>query len=223
MRVRRREFIAALGVAAIAGARAAGAQQRAVPTIGWLDVRSADAPRDFVDAFHLGLAEMGFAEGRNVAIDYRYAENHAERLPPLAAELVLRNVAVIMAPSGNSATAAKGATRTIPVVFTAGGDPIELGLVASFNRPAGNITGINILGIDIAAKRLELLHKLVPATEVIAVLAAPRSRILTRPRSRTYGPPRLSSGCACSFSMQHPPVRSQRGLRQLSSNMSELS
>jgi putative tryptophan/tyrosine transport system substrate-binding protein len=181
--MRRREFI--VGLAGVAGCPwATRAQQSGVPVIGWLDWRLARAPRNFIDAFLSGLGEMGFAEGRNVAMEYRYAEDHAERLPMLATELVRRNVTLIAAPSAQSATAARDATRTIPIVFTAGSDPVEIGLVTSLNRPGGNVTGVNIMAIDIAGKRLDLLRKLVPAAETIALLSGTPSSNYTRAEMR---------------------------------------
>jgi putative tryptophan/tyrosine transport system substrate-binding protein len=158
--MKRREFIAGLGGAAI-WPLVASAQQAAVPAIGWLDQRPAAAPRDFVDAFREGLTEMGFAEGRNVSIVSHYGEGRAELLPALVADLVRQKVTVIVAPTGDAALAAKAATQTIPVVFVMGGDPVEVGVVASLNRPGSNVTGINVRGTDIAGKRLELLRKLV--------------------------------------------------------------
>jgi putative ABC transport system substrate-binding protein len=157
--LRRREFIAALGGAVTAWPLAVSAQQTK-PTIGWLT--GTLPPRDFIDAFRRGLAEVGFLEGRDVTIEYHTTDGHPERLPGLAADLVLRRVAVIFAETTASAVAAKAATWTISVVFEMGGDPVELGLVASLNRPGGNLTGVVSLGAEIAAKRLELLHKSVP-------------------------------------------------------------
>ena len=173
--MKRRDFVAGLGSAA-AWPATARAQQRTLPVIGWLDWRSARAPRNFIDAFLSGLAEMGFAEGRNVAMEYRYAEDYAERLPMLAADLVLSNVALIAAPSAQSATAARAATRTIPIVFTAGSDPVEIGLVPNLNRPGDNVTGVNIMAIEIAGKRLDLLRKLMPTAETVALLSGTTSR-----------------------------------------------
>jgi putative ABC transport system substrate-binding protein len=119
------------------------------------------------------LAEIGFLEGRDVIVEYHTAEGHLEQLPSLANDLVRRRVALIFAASGNSALAAKAATRTIPIVFGSGDDPVALGLVASLNRPGGNLTGFATLGAETAAKRLELLHQLVPGTEMIAILSGP--------------------------------------------------
>jgi putative tryptophan/tyrosine transport system substrate-binding protein len=169
--VRRREFIAGLGYA-VAWPLAARAQQPVVPVVGWLDMRPATAPQDFIDGLRQGLTEMGFAEGRNLSIISRYGEGRAERLPALAADLVQQKVAVIVAASGEAALAAKAATRMIPVVFVMGGDPVEVGIVASLNRPGSNVTGINIRGTDISGKRLELLREVVPAAERIALLSS---------------------------------------------------
>jgi putative ABC transport system substrate-binding protein len=167
--IRRREFIAGLG--GTIWPLAARAQQQTKPTIGWLT--DASPPRDFIDAFRRGLAEIGFLEGRDVTVEYHATDGHSERLSPLVADLVLRRVAVIFASTTASAVAAKAATRTIPVVFEMGTDPVELGLVTSLSRPGGNLTGVVSLGAEIAAKRLELLHKLVPAIESIAMLVGP--------------------------------------------------
>jgi putative tryptophan/tyrosine transport system substrate-binding protein len=167
---RRREFIAGLGGAAT-WPLVALAQQAAV-AIGWLDQRPAAAPRDFADAFREGLKEMSFAEGRNVSIISRYAQGRVEQLPALAADLVRQKVAVIIAPTGAAAVAAEAATQTIPVVFVMGGDPVEVGVVASLNRPGSNVTGINVRSTDISGKCLELLSKLVPAAERIALLSS---------------------------------------------------
>jgi putative ABC transport system substrate-binding protein len=170
--MRRREFIAGLGGAA-AWPLTVSAQQQTKPIIGWLDEPTLGLTRDVIEAFRRGLAEIGFLEGRDVTIEYHTPDGHSERLPALAADLVHRSVAVILAPTVVSASAAKAATRTIPVVFILGGDPVELRLVVSLNRPAGNLTGVGIRFVEVAAKRLELLHKLVPAAESIAILAGP--------------------------------------------------
>jgi len=168
--IQRREFIAGLGGAA-AWPLAATAQQQTKPIIGWL--RTWPGPRVPIDAFRRGLAEIGFLEGRDVTVEHHTAEGHLEQLPSLVADLVRRRVAVIFAQTDDSALAAKTATRTIPVVFAVGDDPVGLGLVASLNRPGGNLTGVAALVNEISAKRLELLHKLVPATESIAMLSGP--------------------------------------------------
>ena len=177
-RMRRREVILAVGSAAAASSvswpHAAHAQQPAMPVIGWLDPRSPDAVGENLRGFHRGLKESGYVEGENVTIVHRWAENQIDRLPELAAELVRRRVAVI-ASTGAAAPvlAAKAATSTIPIVFLVGEDPVKLGLVASLARPGGNLTGINLLNIELAAKRLELLRELVPAAARIAVLVNP--------------------------------------------------
>jgi putative tryptophan/tyrosine transport system substrate-binding protein len=168
----RREFIAGLGSAAVWPA-AARAQQQTKPTICWLGVQPGPPLREMVEAFRRGLAEVGFSEGRNVTVEYHTVDGHLERLPMLATDLVNRRPAAIVAPTGASALAAKEATRAIPIIFVAGNDPVALGLVASLNRPGGNLTGSAGLGAELAAKRLELLHKVVPAAEPIAMLVGP--------------------------------------------------
>jgi len=173
--LKRREFITLLGGAAAGWPLATRAQQPAMPVIGVLSGRSLDDSKEFVAAFGQGLNEAGLFEHRNVAIEYRWAENHVDRLPALATELVQRQVAVILAVGGVPPTqAAKSATSTIPIVFIIGGDPVKLGLVASLNRPGGNVTGVTILSGALTAKRLELLRELRPQASV-ACLVNPSS------------------------------------------------
>jgi putative ABC transport system substrate-binding protein len=182
--MKRREFITLIGGAAIGWPLAARAQQPSLPAVGFLGGDSPDLFPDLLLSFRQGLKETGYVEGRNLVIEYRWAEGHNDRLSALAIDLVRRQVAVIVAGGTPSALAAKEATAAIPIVFFVAGDPVELGLVARLNRPGGNLTGSTTLTLEVASKWLELLHELTPTTSTVGLLINPTSPALAKIQSR---------------------------------------
>ena len=170
--MQRREFITLFGGTAVAWPLAVGAQQSAMPVVGFLSSRAPGENETILVAFRRGLKEVGYVEGQNVAVEYRWAHNQYDRLPALAADLVGRQVAVIVS-NGPPIATAKAATSTIPIVFAVGFDPLTFGLVTSLSRPSGNLTGVSILDVEIGPKRLELLHELIPTATVMALLVNP--------------------------------------------------
>jgi putative ABC transport system substrate-binding protein len=181
--MKRREFITLLGGAA-AWPVAAHAQQPTVPVIGFLGSTSPEAYARRLQAFHQALKETGYVEGQNVEVEYRWAHGRSDRLRALAAELVRRHVALIVAAGSASALAAKAETTTLPIVFSAAVDPVAVGLVASLNRPGSNLTGVTSLNIEVGPKRLELLHEVVPSATSMALLVNPTNPSIAEPFSR---------------------------------------
>ena len=181
--MRRREFIAFFGGAVAAWPLAVRAQQPKMPVVGFLNAGSPDGYAPYVTGFLLGLNETGYVEGKNVSVDYRWARGQYDRLQVMAADLVRRKVAVIAA-NTPAAPVAKAATTEIPIVFVSTGDPVMVGIVASFNRPGGNVTGVGLLGSNLETKRLELLHELVPGTAPLGVLVNPASSGRRSPAAR---------------------------------------
>jgi putative tryptophan/tyrosine transport system substrate-binding protein len=182
--MKRRKFIALLGSTAVTWPFAARAQQAALPVVGFLGPGSAESDAFRATAFRQGLTESGYVDGQNVTIDFRWAEDHLDRLPAMATDLVHRQVAVIAATSTPAAVAVKAATNTIPIVFETASDPVKLGLVASLSRPGGNVTGVTSMGAEIAPKGLELLHELLPTARLMALLVNPADPALAEPQAR---------------------------------------
>ena len=181
--MRRREFITLVGSAA-AWPIVAPAQQTAMPVVGYLSAVSPDEGEPRAAAFRRGLQESGYIVGQNVAIEYHWAEQQIDRLPAMAADLVKRRVTVIAAVTTPAVLAAQAATTTIPIVFEAGIDPVRLGLVTNLNRPGGNVTGVTSLIVEVAPKRLELLHELLPTAKVMALVVNPDDRALAQAQTR---------------------------------------
>jgi putative ABC transport system substrate-binding protein len=197
--MRRRDLIKIVAGLAATWPLAARAQQPAMPVIGFVSIASAKGYAPQLSAFLKGLSETGYVDGQNVAIEYRWAEGQSDRLPAMVADLVHRRVAVIAAASTPVALAAKAATTTIPIVFEMAGDPVRLGLVASLDRPGGNVTGIANLNIEVAPKRLQLLHEVVPTARVVALLVNPANPTVAEPnRVKCYRRPTPSGRSSTS-------------------------
>jgi putative ABC transport system substrate-binding protein len=184
--MKRRDFITLLGSAAV-WPLAARAQQGPLPVLGYIGNESANLNSERLRAFREGLRETGYVEGRNFSIEYRWAEGRSDRLPALAADLVHRQVAVIVAATFPAAVAAKAATTDIPIVFTGGSDPVKSGLVAALNQPGGNVTGVSFMAEELGPKRLQVLHEVVPDATDFALLVNPANRVQAEPTTRDLG------------------------------------
>jgi putative tryptophan/tyrosine transport system substrate-binding protein len=198
--MRRRDFITALGGGVAAWPLAARAQRTAIPVIGYLAAGNPNSEKRLVDAFLKGLGEAGYEDGKNARIEYRWAENQYDRLPSMAADLVGREIAVIAATTTPAVRTAKAAAGAIPIVFTTIADPVQIGFVASLNRPGGNVTGATMLSVEVGPKLMELLHGAVPSASTMALLRKAASRRPTNSASRS------------TFSMPAPRVISIRSL-----------
>jgi putative ABC transport system substrate-binding protein len=217
--VNRREFITLISGAAAAWPLAAQAQQQALPVVGFINAASPEGlARRQLDAFLKGLGETGFVEGRNVAIEYRWAKGQIDGLPAMVADLVQRQVSVIAATTTPAALAAQAATTSIPIVFETGSNPIQLGLVASLNRPGGNVTGVTSLIVEVAPKRLELLHELLPTATVMALLVNSADRALAQAQSREV----LSAARKLGLDLHVLNASSQRDFDAVFANLTRL-
>src|SRR5262245_42262850 len=214
-RMRRREFITLLGGAAT-WPLAARAQQAPLPTIGFIHLTSRDETRGYLPDFHEGLADVGYIEGKNVAIEYRWGEGHNDRLPGLIAELVRHQVSVIVTlESTLAALAAKEATQAIPIIFMQGADPVRIGLVDSLSRPGGNLTGINLFLAEVAAKRLEFLLVLVPGVRSVAYLRNPTNPVFAESETKQVEAAALSFGVKLVFFNASDPNGIERAFRDI--------
>jgi putative ABC transport system substrate-binding protein len=216
--MRRREFIAIFGSAAVTWPLAARAQPSGVPVIGFINAASSEGYTRGLSAFLKGLGEAGYVDGGNVTIEYRWAEGHIDRLPAMAAELVHRQVAVIAATSTPAALAAKSATTTIPIVFETGSDPVNLGLVASLDRPGGNVTGVTQLSDDVVPKEIELLHELLPTAKVMSLLVNPTDAALADTETKLA----LAAAHALGLELQVLNASSERDFDAVFANPSQL-
>jgi ABC-type uncharacterized transport system substrate-binding protein len=213
----RRDIIALLGGAA-AWPVAARAQQSGMPVIGYLSVRTLKSEASLLAAFRQGLGAVGFVEGQNVSIEYRFADGRYDQLPAMAADLVRRKVAAIFS-GGGTMDAAKAATSTLPTVFSVAGDPVELGLVASFNRPGGNLTGVSNLSGDVTLKRLQVLHDLIPTARVVGYLVNPT---LQQPRLSSRLSSLQAAAATLGLELQVLEARSERDFETVFARLQEL-